>query len=69
MTLPEGDIEALAWALLDEAVDENHEYTNEIDIDQLRVILDKHKGLVENFTTRYVYTYLSMKKSSYLIEK
>ena len=62
MTLPEGDIEALAWALLDEAVDEEHEYTNEIDIDQLRIILDKHKGLVENFTTRYVYTYLSMKK-------
>ena len=57
MTLPEGDIQALAWALLDEAVDENHEYTNEIDIDQLRIILDKHKGLVENFTTRYGYTY------------
>ena len=57
MTLPEGDIEALAWALLDEAVDEEHEYTNEIDIDQLRIILDKHKGLVENFTTRYVFTY------------
>ena len=62
MTLPEGDIEALTWAFLDEAADEDHEFTDEINIDQLRAILNKHKVLVESLTTRFVFPLLSKKQ-------
>ena len=55
MTLPGGDIEELAWALLDEAVDEEHQYATEINIDQLRAILDKNQVLVDSLTTRLVF--------------
>ena len=55
MTLPEGDIEELAWALLDEAVDDEHEFAEEINIDQLRAILDKNQVLVDSLTTRFVF--------------
>ena len=61
MTLPEGDIEELAWALLDEAVDEEHEFTDEINIDQLRAILDKQEVLVDSLTTRSVFSFISKK--------
>ena len=57
MTLPGGDIEELAWALLDEAVDEEHQYAEEINIDQLRAILDKNQVLVDSLTTRFVFFY------------
>ena len=55
MTLPGGDIEELAWALLDESVDEEHQYAEEINIDQLRAILDKNQVLVDSLTTRFVF--------------
>ena len=55
MTLPGGDIEELAWALLDEAVDEEHQYATEINIDQLRAILDKNQIVVDSLTTRFVF--------------
>ena len=55
MTLPERDIEELAWTLLDEAVDEEHQYATEINIDQLRAILDKNQVLVDSLTTRFVF--------------
>ena len=53
MTLPESDIQALAWALITEAQEEEEDYKDEIDIDQLTNILVKHGGLVENLTMRY----------------
>ena len=53
MTLPESDIQALAWALITEAQEEEEEYKDEINIDQLTNILVKHGGLVENLTMRY----------------
>ena len=54
MTLPDSDVQALAWGLIDEALDANEEdeYTDEINIDQLRNVLVKHEGLVENLTIR-----------------
>ena len=57
MSLPEGDIKELTWALLDEAVDEEHEFTDEINIDQLRAILDKQEVLVDSLTTRSVFSF------------
>ena len=55
MSLPDSDVQALAWALIDEALDDNEhdEYTDEINIDQLRNVLVKHEGLVENLTIRF----------------
>ena len=53
MTLPESDIQALAWALITEAQEEEEEYKDEINIDQLTNILVKHGGLGENLTMRY----------------
>ena len=61
MSLPEGDIKELTWALLDEAVDEEHEFTDEINIDQLRAILDKQEVLVDSLTTRSVFSFISKK--------
>ena len=61
MTLPGGDIEELAWALLDEAVDEEHQYAEEINIDQLRAILDKNQVLVDSLTTRFVFFFIKKK--------
>ena len=55
MTLPETDIQALAWALITEAQEEEEEYKDEINIDQLTNILVKHGGLVENLTMRLFY--------------
>ena len=55
MTLPETDIQALAWALITEAQEEEEEYKDEINIDQLTNILVKHGGLVENLTMRLLY--------------
>ena len=56
MSLPDSDVQALAWALIDEALDANEEdeYTDEINIDQLRNVLVKHEGLVENLTIRLI---------------
>ena len=56
MSLPDSDVQALAWALIDEALDANEEdeYTDEINIDQLRNVLVKHEGLVENLTIRFI---------------
>lgn len=50
--MPESDIQALPFGLIDDALDENDEYTDEINIDQLRNVLHKHDGLVENLTIR-----------------
>ena len=55
MTLPESDIQALAWALITEAQEEEEEYKDEINIDQLTNILIKHGGLVENLTMRLLF--------------
>ena len=57
MSLPDSDVQALAWALIDEALDANEddEYTDEINIDQLRNVLVKHEGLVENLTIRFLF--------------
>ena len=57
MSLPDSDVQALAWALIDEALDANEddEYTDEINIDQLRNVLVKHEGLVENLTIRLIF--------------
>ena len=52
MSLPDGDVQALAWALIDEAMEEDDDYIEEINIDQLRNVLVKHEGLVENLTIR-----------------
>ena len=52
MSLPDSDVQALAFALIDEALDEGDEYTDEINIDQLRHVLTKHKGLVEDLAIR-----------------
>ena len=52
MSLPDSDVQALAWALIDEALEEDDEYTDEINIDQLRNVLVKHEGLVDNLTIR-----------------
>ena len=52
MSLPDGDVQALAWALIDEALEEHDDYIEEINIDQLRNVLVKHEGLVENLTIR-----------------
>ena len=59
MTLPDSDVQALAWALIDEALDANEEdeYTDEINIDQLRNVLVKHEGLVENLTIRLIISF------------
>ena len=54
MSLPESDVQALAFALIDDALKDEDEYTNEINIDQLRNMLVKHKVIVENLTTRYI---------------
>ena len=52
MSLPDSDVQALAFALIDDALDEDDEYTEEINIDQLRHVLVKHEGLVENLNIR-----------------
>ena len=52
MTLPDSDVQSLAWALIDEAIDDEEDYADEINIDQLRNVLVKHEGLVENLTIR-----------------
>ena len=52
MSLPDSDVHALAFALIDDALDDGDEYTEEINIDQLRHVLEKHKGLVENLAIR-----------------
>ena len=46
MTLPESQVQELAFALFDDALDEDEEYTGEINIDQLSHVLCKHEGLV-----------------------
>ena len=57
MTLPDSDVQSLAWALIDEAIEGDDNFnedddTDEINIDQLRNVLLKHEGLVENLTIR-----------------
>ncbi|XP_040567795.1 NADPH oxidase 5 [Lepeophtheirus salmonis] len=47
MKLPESDIQALAFALYDEALGEEGEDTGEITIDQLSTVFTKHEGLLE----------------------
>ena len=60
MTLPDSDIQALAWALIDEALEEEDENSEEINIDQLRNVLVKHEGLVENLTIRLTITFFNI---------
>ena len=52
MHLPEGEIQAMAWALIDEFLGEDKDYTDEINIEQLRKVFIKHEGLVENLSFR-----------------
>ena len=52
MSLPDSDVQDLAFALIDDALDEGDEYTEEINIDQLKHALVKHEGLVENLAFR-----------------
>ena len=52
MSLPESDIQALAWALIDEALEEGDQYADGINIDQLKNVLEKHEELVKNLTSR-----------------
>lgn len=53
MELPESDIQDMATALMEEAVeDEGGEVPDEIDIDQLKQVLMKHQGLLENLNLR-----------------
>ena len=53
MTLPPSDIQALAFAMMSEAQEEEEEYSDEISIDQLTNVLVKHEGLVEGLTVRW----------------
>ena len=52
MTLPPSDIQALAFAMMSEAQEDEEEYNDEISIDQLTKVLVKHEGLVEGLTVR-----------------
>ena len=58
MSLPNSDVQTLAFALMDDALDEDDEYCsidhNELNIDQFRNVLIKQETLVENLTIRYV---------------
>ena len=55
MSLSAIDIEALAYALIDDALDENGEYVNEINIDQLCSMLGKHGHCIDNLTIGYLF--------------
>ena len=56
MELPESDIHALVWALMDEALEEEESDTcydsDEISIGHLKRAFMKHDGLVENLSIR-----------------
>ena len=52
MQLPETDVQELAFALIENALEDNEEVTDEIGIDQLKTVLLKHEGLLENLTMR-----------------
>ena len=47
--LPESEVEALAFALYEEAIGDGDDL-GEISIDQLKDVLSKHEGLLENLT-------------------
>ena len=53
MNLPESDVQELAFALIDDGLDDGDEISEEINIDQFKKVLEKHEGLLENLTIRY----------------
>ena len=55
MSLSAIDIESLAYALIDDELDENDEYVNELNIDQLCSALVKHEGWIDNLTIGYLF--------------
>ena len=55
MSLSAIDIESLAYALIDDELDENDEYVNELNIDQLCSVLVKHEGWIDNLTIGYLF--------------
>ena len=55
MNVPDSDVKELAFALIEDALDEEDEYPQHgITIDQLKKVLGKQKSLVENLTIRWV---------------
>ncbi len=52
MSLPENEVQALAWALIDEALETDEEYVDGISIDHLKRASMKHQELVENLNIR-----------------
>ena len=49
LELPESDIQALSFALYEEAIGDGED-TGELSIDQLKEVFSKHEGLLENLT-------------------
>ena len=52
MHLPESDVKEMAFALIVDALEEGEEVSGEINIDQLKCVLEKHEGFLENLTIR-----------------
>ena len=57
MTLPNSEVQALAYALIDEALGENEAYADAINIDQFKTVFLKHEDLVEKVSERYSMIY------------
>ena len=57
MTLPNSEVQTLAYALIDEALGENEAYADAINIDQFKTVFLKHEDLVEKVSERYLMIY------------
>ena len=64
MTLPNSEVQTLAYALIDEALGENEAYADAINIDQFKTVFLKHEDLVEKVSERCLMIYCIISVSS-----